>query len=81
MEWVEITLGSGFIGTLGALIFREGRHRQLFNHMVKRVEELECKVESAEERLHSQDVIQATILTELKYIRVKIDEIAAKADK
>jgi hypothetical protein len=38
MEWIEILLGTGLLGTVAGFIYREGKHRERFVIMEKRMD-------------------------------------------
>jgi hypothetical protein len=75
MEWIEILLGTGLLGTVAGFIYREGKHRERFVIMEKRMDLQDEKMEIIKENVHAQDIVQATILTSLDYIKTGIDDL------
>lgn len=85
MEWIELLLGGGLLITAGGWLIERGAHKKThevientFTSHEEAMDKIEKNVCENTQKQQNQEVVQATILTELKYIRLKIDEIAER---
>lgn len=80
MDWIVaigIFIGGGIVSGLISYGWHKREHKVLSENNA----DLKKRVDDHEQRHNNQDVTNATIITSLKYLTEKVDEISEKLDR
>lgn len=80
MDWIVAIVLFVCGGAITGLI-SYGYHKREHKVLFEDVAEIKSRLENHEQRLNSQDVTNATIITTLRYLTEKVDEISDKLDR